>query len=796
MAKLGWTLIFWAMLCFSARAQDKQTADISIPAVEAVLEKANNAASISEADSLAHAALKMARSIRYESGIFDAISLVADISMRQSRSDDALLNYLEALRIAEKNKSGHSTDALCEKIGDLFLKEKLYENAIEYYSRLHPAVKKNYVVLEKIADAHLYNNDYELAGEIYDQIEAYYKQAHNHPRLINIYQKQINAYNTAGNYGMALLYYLRTKDIIERFGTDKERAVLYNNIGRQFIMEQKYGEAVEYLRKAELQCQYTGTGDCMDLEVLYANMGVALENQGKTKEGIEYLLRAREEVLAKKDRFSQAHLEHLIASGYFTTNDVYNALSHNDLAIKLSTSTGQPQALTAAYKTAAELYHQLYDFEKAFDYYQKYLYLMDSIRGEERNAQQHLSQQQFVLDRSEKEIKLLLAQQEIKDLALQEEEARTKQLEAENRTKALEIKRQEDELLLIKRQKEVDEATLRTKSLEALKAQQELRITEQRYAADRQQSEIGKLRQQEEKQRLELERQHALDENQARQLDLLQREKTIANLELDKQASFKRFAYGIGGLLLVIIGLVGISFWFARRANSRLKIQNIRIENQKAVIEKERHNNERLLLNILPEEVAAELKTHGEAKPRHYQSVTVVFTDFVAFTKLSAQMSPQQLIAELNDCFFEFDNICDRHNLEKIKTIGDAFMCAGGIPISNDTHPYDAVAAAREMVAFLRQRARENPDAILTQMRIGIHTGPVVAGVIGKNKFAYDIWGDAVNLAARLEEYGEAGKINISTATYDLIKSKVPCTFRGEHELHNKGPVAMYFVAD
>jgi class 3 adenylate cyclase len=172
----------------------------------------------------------------------------------------------------------------------------------------------------------------------------------------------------------------------------------------------------------------------------------------------------------------------------------------------------------------------------------------------------------------------------------------------------------------------------------------------------------------------------------------------------------------------------------------------------------------------------------------------VLFSDFVNFTKLSARLTPKQLIDELNECFLAFDEICERHGLEKIKTIGDAYMCAGGLPVPNDTHPADAVRAALEMATWLKQRKHERPDAHLTEMRIGIHTGPVMAGVIGRNKFAYDIWGDAVNLAARLEEHGEPGQVNISGATAEAVKHLYNATHRGQKEVHNKGLVDMYFI--
>ncbi|MBL7826719.1 MAG: hypothetical protein JNJ57_08820, partial [Saprospiraceae bacterium] len=261
-----------------------------------------------------------------------------------------------------------------------------------------------------------------------------------------------------------------------------------------------------------------------------------------------------------------------------------------------------------------------------------------------------------------------------------------------------------------------------------------------------------------------------------------------------REENFRSFVGWLGLLGALIVALLLIGWFLARRAGQRLKSQNRQIQEQNREIEAERHKSEGLLLNILPDEIAQELKINGQAKPKLYQSVTVLFTDFINFTKLSAQLTPGQIIDELNECFLAFDEICERHRLEKIKTIGDAYMCAGGLPITNETHPTDAVQAAFEMIAWLDNRNKTNPNALLKEMRIGVHTGAVVAGVVGKNKFAYDIWGDAVNLAARLEEHGESGKINASEATAMAVKHLYKVLPRGEKTVHNKGLVQMYFV--
>jgi len=230
--------------------------------------------------------------------------------------------------------------------------------------------------------------------------------------------------------------------------------------------------------------------------------------------------------------------------------------------------------------------------------------------------------------------------------------------------------------------------------------------------------------------------------------------------------------------------------------NQEILAQKEEIDSQKQLVEKEKDKAENLLLNILPRATADELKEKGEATPRHYNQVSVIFTDFKGFTHIAEKMTPEELLQELNKCFYRFDEICDEYGVEKIKTIGDAYMCAAGIPTANDTIPIDAVKAGLAMQEFMHQWKEEKiaQGEPYFELRLGIHTGPLVAGVVGKNKFAYDIWGDAVNLAARMESSGEVGKVNISGGTYELVKEHFDCTYRGKIEAKNKGEVDMYFV--
>jgi adenylate cyclase len=212
------------------------------------------------------------------------------------------------------------------------------------------------------------------------------------------------------------------------------------------------------------------------------------------------------------------------------------------------------------------------------------------------------------------------------------------------------------------------------------------------------------------------------------------------------------------------------------------------------LLSKEKKRSEDLLLNILPTEVAEELKDKGATTAKHYDNVTVLFTDFVNFTNAGERMSPQNLIDELHTCFKTFDEITGKYGIEKIKTIGDAYLAVAGLPAADPKHAEHMVMAAVEINAFMQDRVAKLGERTF-DIRIGIHTGSVVAGIVGVKKFAYDIWGDTVNTAARMEQNSEPGKINISETTYDLVKDKFACEYRGEIDAKNKGMLKMYFVS-
>jgi len=265
------------------------------------------------------------------------------------------------------------------------------------------------------------------------------------------------------------------------------------------------------------------------------------------------------------------------------------------------------------------------------------------------------------------------------------------------------------------------------------------------------------------------------------EIEVLQKEMEISDLR-DKRRKIMNYASASATVLIL---LLAFSYYRRYRFSKKANL----------VIEEEKNRSQKLLLNILPKKTAIELIHKGKVEAKKFSSVSVMFTDFKDFTQHSHNLSPVELVNSVDFYYSKFDTIIEKYGLEKIKTIGDSYMCAGGLPFPTIDHADKIIQAAFEIVEFMEKSKRsKDKDISHFDIRIGINTGPVVAGVVGTIKFAYDIWGDTVNVASRMESMSVPGKINISENTCKLVKYKYDCEYRGEFEVKNKGLMKMYFV--
>ncbi len=750
-------------------------------------------------------ALILSKNIGYYQGEKKALKQLSGLYKSSGKSALALRYSLQRIDLlAEMGTETESFEAQAFA-GEIYYAEKLYENALSYFNkaeRLKSSDEISKVVLwEKMGQSYRQTEQPDSALFFLKQAFNYYTSNKNPEGQLRTMQAQAHIFDEKNDCQNAMNQNQKIRDLVRELGKVSLLATTYNNLGYNYHCLDDYKNAIRNFEIADSLCQ---SGCDLDKMALHSNLGIALFNDAQFENAVKQLNKAIDYSKSSKNQKEQAYLTHLKSSVYLKKGDLYQSQIFNQEAMRKAQKINAPNVLSDTYKLAADIHQSLYEYEDALEYYQKHLALRDSILREDRLRQQELAQQQFLLERAEKEIKLLLADQELKDLAIKQLQTEKDRATLEKDNLELQNKQQEAELENLRQQEEITASRLKAQELEAERNRQQLLLSKQAEEAAQKDKSIAELRLKEETQRLELLQKEADEMEREAEIESLNQKQKIDQLQIERQQSFMQFALGLGIALLAILGLILFSFFNARKKNRLLAQQNQEIEAQKTeieksrdVIEQERAKSEDLLLNVLPAATAKELKETGAATPRHYKKVSVLFTDFAGFTNLSAQMPPEEIIEELNTCFLAFDEIIEGHNLEKIKTVGDAYMCAGGLPEENDTNPVDTVSAAIEMKNYIssRRAAKLAEGKPYWDMRVGVHTGEVVAGVVGSKKFAYDIWGDTVNTASRMETNGEGGKVNISQTTYELVKDHFDCKFRGTLPVKDKGEVAMYFVS-
>ena len=501
------------------------------------------------------------------------------------------------------------------------------------------------------------------------------------------------------------------------------------------------------------------------------NLGILYQNQARYTEAVDKLDAAVAIYKKEGNIESEAIANDFIALIYYQQNDAFNALQYNTKAIEAGEKHGLKRMLQGAYQTKSLIHQALFEYEEALEAYKRHLELKDELNDSERSVRQDLDRTKDVLKDMDNRMQLQSISEELKDAEI----ARlTSEKEAEREKRIAEEK-------VASKEAELKDAELREKDLQAKRAFDALLI--QRKEADllRKSKEIDSLdaaRLAEQQKRRLAEQERALaDARAAAARDstrAAQAEASLAAKDLLAQKSRTRRLFlillGLGVFIIAILVIL-------------------------AQLRKEKRKSEALLLNILPASVADELKRNGKTTPHSYPNSSIVFTDFSGFTQISEKLTPEQLVHTLDDIFGKFDEIVENNGLTRIKTIGDAYMCACGLPDADPDHAKKAVNAALDMRDFILKFNAGLPEkAPQWNIRIGVNSGQVVAGVVGIKKFAYDIWGDTVNLAARMESSGQIGKVNISEDTYNLVKNDFPTEPRGKVKAKNKGEIDMYFV--
>ncbi len=506
---------------------------------------------------------------------------------------------------------------------------------------------------------------------------------------------------------------------------------------------------------------------------IYNNYGIVYSIMGQLELSLEYLMKALEIFIQTEDSLSMAKVYNSLGSRYSEMGMNDQAIYYYEQAIIINEKNEDHSRLVKNYGNIGTVYSELDEHEKALEYYTK-AFMIQKDLDNKVDMSITLSNMAITYKNMQKFGLALSFAEQSYTLALQTNDEIGKLVYF---ITTAEIYR--DQEFYKKSLKNYLLAESMANSLGARQNQLEIYdgLADIYFRlGDFENAYLYKEKYNEERlSLLDTEKNKALekinefeDEQVKAEIDLLNKDAKIQDLMIRRQKIIRNSVAGLGGGILLLALLLLHRYRYVRRTRNTLAEKNV-------IIQDEKEKSDKLLLNILPEETAEELKEKGSSKARSFEMVTVLFTDFAGFTKMAEVLSPDELVAEIDHCFKAFDNIIANYNIEKIKTIGDAYMCAGGLPIPNKTNPSDVVRAAMEIRDFMLalKENRTSKGLPYFEIRIGINTGPVVAGIVGIKKFQYDIWGDTVNIASRMESSGEIGEVNISGTTYNLVRKTV-----------------------
>jgi adenylate cyclase len=757
---------------------------------------------------------------------------------KRLQSPKAATYYLQGTALAEKLGIPHYIFITNEAMRLFSFGEKDYPAAERYLARLQALADVNLRCQSLMAAGY----DCYLIGD-YDRANQYYFKALKLPGISVKSASTVNFYIGSNYYvkrDTASIHYYKTA--LAGFTKINDhnfmRRVNQNLGGLYLSLKQDLKTAMRYYQRAvdlgrNLPEDNSSAGLTQSLAWVY-------QATGDTLRAHSYYAEALRMVKKLNDTQSTLQLLDQISRLHFEQKDYNQALKESLDALELSANTATKEQLENRYNTIAWIYYTKKDYQKSLYYLQKALPtknigILGTFGSVYRDAPDDVLRKagidpagRYPLALSYLEESMRLAtdtkdatpyfyQDTYHELSLLYEKTKDypKAYAAFNRYVTIKdslarVSNNQEYVKIVaeskhfhtedslKLQQQIANAKLDRQTLIATQQKQALLLNRQQLTLVGKEKDLQKLNYLKTQAFLQLEQGKRKEKEQELNTALQAQKLSETTLLLQKselgaqQTRGRIFMAGIGGLLLLSF-FIGKNYLNQRRSNLLLTKANAEISDANTQISLEKQRSEDLLLNILPADVAEELKEKGSANARLFDEVTVLFTDFVNFTTVSQQLTPEELVAELHFCFMAFDKIISQYNIEKIKTIGDAYLAVGGLPNADNLHAKNVLKASLEIAEFVRERKASLGDKTFN-IRIGIHSGSVVAGIVGVKKFAYDIWGDTVNTAARMEQNSVSGKINVSETTYNLVKDTFAFTYRGEIEAKNKGALKMYFL--
>lgn len=720
---------------------------------------------------------------------------------RESKNDSVIAYSLDLINHFKENKENAKVGNLYMNVFSKYLAlgdkttAEHYRQEAQKYLQMSDNIEARVLYLVTTAQNLSLQSNWVAAGKILDEVFALQKDPKNKisPNvMVSVYMMSISNLQQQNNSSQAYQRALEFKDFTSKYSKESVHASSYM-LGYVLFKLKNFKKALEFLDQSESEMVNKNPAFIVELNLMRASCYNDLKDYDKAK---NYLNKALELSQSQNLTTSLPRIYYLFAHIHQQEKNYKTALEFAQKAYEIAPDKDMLQIkensklllpvikiaqvydntvtfandnekqsslkklraeLDANYKSlvATEIVHNsdvdvlaweyfykvddmLGDYQSALSYYKKYNDLqskttsIDNIRGvEEIQGERLLFEQRLKIEFEEDKKRIQLQKEiELKSLKFEYDRKQAAAKTAEERARLLLEEEHKRREISIKYDEE--------QKAVALKYEQQKKIA------------------------------------QAEQ----EKKDALAKAELTKSNNVRNMSMGGAATALLLLGFAGWSY------NQKRKDRN--------KIAKEKKKSEDLLLNILPQEVAQELKEKGKSDAKYYDEVSVLFTDFVNFTATSEKIGVQELLEELNICFTEFDNIMGRHGLEKIKTIGDAYLAVSGLPTESKEHAKNAIKASQDILDFIEERKKVSPHAL--DLRIGIHSGHVIAGIVGVKKFAYDIWGDTVNTAARMEQNGEKGKINISKNTFELVKDDFHTTHRGKISVKGKGELDMYFV--